>query len=108
MRPGRRGLTCGGFWEGVAALPNGFTTTWMSPALAQGAATLVDVWSRLFSPYQLNPFDFNPLRDLLQSLVDFEALRAPIRVLDSDGDSDAWLIARGLIEARARVPRSST
>ncbi len=64
------------FWEGVAALPNGFTSAWMAPALAEGAATLVEVWSRLFSPYQLNPFNYNPLRDLLRSLIDFEALRA--------------------------------
>jgi NTE family protein len=63
-------------WEGVGALPNAFTTRWMPPAVAQGAATLVDVWSLLFSPYQLNPFDYNPLRDLLRSLVDFDVLRA--------------------------------
>lgn len=30
---------------------------------------------RAFSPYQLNPFDFNPLRDVLAKTVDFEALR---------------------------------
>lgn len=28
--------------------------------------------THLFSPYQLNPFDFNPLRDVLSSVVDFE------------------------------------
>lgn len=32
--------------------------------------------TRWFSPYQLNPFDFNPLRDVLESHVDFAALRA--------------------------------
>jgi NTE family protein len=32
--------------------------------------------TRWFSPYQLNPFDFNPLRDVLESHVDFEGLRA--------------------------------
>jgi NTE family protein len=32
--------------------------------------------TRWFSPYQLNPFDFNPLRDVLESHVDFDALRA--------------------------------
>jgi NTE family protein len=31
--------------------------------------------TRWFSPYQLNPFDFNPLRDVLESHVDFKALR---------------------------------
>ena len=31
---------------------------------------------RVFSPYQLNPFNFNPLRDVLEQQVDFEKLRA--------------------------------
>jgi len=33
-------------------------------------------WAGHFSPAQLNPFELNPLRDLLVRLVDFEALRA--------------------------------
>src|SRR5581483_2203417 len=32
--------------------------------------------SRFFSPYQLNPLDINPLRDILASQIDFERLRA--------------------------------
>ena len=39
-------------------------------AFALGLAT------HLFSPYELNPLDVNPLRDLLGELVDFPALRA--------------------------------
>jgi NTE family protein len=35
-----------------------------------------DALSRVFSPYQLNPANMNPLRDLLLEAVDFEALRA--------------------------------
>jgi NTE family protein len=35
----------------------------------------VDVLSRILSPYQLNPFDLNPLRDLLNGVVDFERVR---------------------------------
>lgn len=31
--------------------------------------------TQLFSPYALNPFDFNPLKDLLTRLVDFDRLR---------------------------------
>jgi hypothetical protein len=31
--------------------------------------------TRLFSPYQWNPFNLNPLRDILEKHVDFEALR---------------------------------
>ena len=30
--------------------------------------------TRVFSPYQLNPFDFNPLRDVLQEVIDFHRL----------------------------------
>ncbi len=31
---------------------------------------------QVVSPYQINPFDINPLCELLQQLVDFERLRA--------------------------------
>ena len=44
--------------------PGGFS------AFALGLAT------HLFSPYELNPLDINPLRELLNELVDFAALRA--------------------------------
>jgi hypothetical protein len=39
--------------------------------------------ARALWPYQLNPFDLNPLRDALAAEVDFAALRArsPIRLL---------------------------
>ena len=36
---------------------------------------LRDVVSRVISPYQFNPLDLNPLRDLLLKFVDFDALR---------------------------------
>jgi len=32
-------------------------------------------WAHHFSPHQLNPFDLNPLRDILGAQVDFERLR---------------------------------
>jgi len=35
----------------------------------------VDVLSRILSPYQLNPFDINPLRDLINNEVDFDRVR---------------------------------
>ncbi|MFP4097153.1 MAG: patatin-like phospholipase family protein [Alphaproteobacteria bacterium] len=34
-----------------------------------------DTMTRMFSPYMLNPFDFNPLRDVLERTIDFNALR---------------------------------
>ncbi len=36
--------------------------------------------TRFFSPYQLNPFDVNPLRDILLGQVDFERLRRDCRI----------------------------
>ncbi|MDX2263602.1 MAG: patatin-like phospholipase family protein [Hyphomicrobiales bacterium] len=35
-----------------------------------------DMVSKMASPYQLNPFNFNPLKDLLDTVVDFERVRA--------------------------------
>ena len=35
----------------------------------------VDMISRFMSPYQLNPFDINPMRDLLNEIIDFERVR---------------------------------
>lgn len=34
-----------------------------------------DLMTRLLSPYQLNPLDCNPLRDVVSELIDFEHLR---------------------------------
>jgi NTE family protein len=36
---------------------------------------MFDTMIRVFSPYQLNPMNFNPLRDVLNQHVDFEKLR---------------------------------
>src|SRR4051812_45735396 len=37
---------------------------------------MFDTMTRVFSPYQLNPFNFNPLRQVLEKHVDFDKLRA--------------------------------
>ncbi|HEX4237253.1 MAG TPA: patatin-like phospholipase family protein, partial [Xanthobacteraceae bacterium] len=36
----------------------------------------VDAVSRYFSPYDVNPLNINPLKDLIERFVDFETLRA--------------------------------
>ncbi|VEG91520.1 patatin-like phospholipase family protein [Legionella spiritensis] len=36
---------------------------------------LFDMMTKLFSPYQFNPINFNPLRDILESMVDFKQVR---------------------------------
>jgi NTE family protein len=42
---------------------------------------MMDLISRVFSPYDLNPLDLHPLRDILAECVDFELLgRAPIKL----------------------------
>lgn len=39
------------------------------------AHLVFDIMSRLLSPYQLNPLNYNPLRKVLEAVVDFERLR---------------------------------
>src|SRR5215204_7743057 len=50
--------------------------------LASSNATLTAIAPRL-SPYEFNPFDLNPLREILAGEVDFDAVRtkAPVRLL---------------------------
>src|SRR6201984_1818103 len=43
---------------------------------ASPAFMLFDLGSRLFSPYQFNPFNYNPLRQVLTETIDFGALRS--------------------------------
>jgi NTE family protein len=38
-------------------------------------------WSRYLSPYDLNPLNLNPLKDLIERFVEFEGLRADTRPL---------------------------
>ncbi len=37
---------------------------------------MFDTMTRMFSPYQFNPLDINPLRDVLQKTIDFDKVRA--------------------------------
>ena len=39
------------------------------------AFILFDMMTRLFSPYQVNPLNYHPLREVLEKTVDFERLR---------------------------------
>ncbi|MFT3956446.1 MAG: patatin-like phospholipase family protein [Piscinibacter sp.] len=45
-----------------------------NPGLAPGLRALMH-WTRLLSPYQLNPLGLNPLREVLAAQIDFERLR---------------------------------
>lgn len=46
-----------------------------SQMAAAGSHALFETWSRLLSPYQFNPWNFDPLRRLLENTVDFDALK---------------------------------
>jgi len=72
------------FWNAVAAsAPFKMTST-----SANGEITMSPTvgWmmglTQYFSPYQLNPLDINPLRDIVESQFDFEGLRrrSPIKL----------------------------
>ena len=74
------------FWEGVAragssnpyrrtpmmAFLSAFTPGWAQANLALWA----DAAARFASPYDFNPLNLNPLREVLNELVDFERVRA--------------------------------
>jgi NTE family protein len=45
-------------------------------AVRDTSYAVFDTLSRTLSPYQLNPFNFNPLREVLEDVVKFEELKA--------------------------------
>jgi NTE family protein len=81
-REGARALL-GRFWRGVADCgqfsliqPSFFDRLTGNRNLDHSPAyQAFDMLTRTLSPYQLNPFDYNPLRDLLLHLIDFDRLR---------------------------------
>jgi len=71
------------FWARVAKLAaaSALQPSWLDRATggfglsySPGYAFL-DLLSRVFSPYQLNPFNYNPLQSILADMVDFDRLR---------------------------------
>lgn len=71
------------FWYGVhrAGSSSPFKRSWLDHLLGRWTLDyspgyiFLDNLFRLVSPYQLNPLNLNPLRDLITSLVDFEHVR---------------------------------
>ncbi|MES2215371.1 MAG: patatin-like phospholipase family protein [Pseudomonadota bacterium] len=39
------------------------------------AFVMFDIFTRLFSPYQINPMNINPLKNIVENLIDFDALQ---------------------------------
>ena len=82
---GRQGAidALGEFWDRIAdlsRLPRSFIRG--LPGLTDGwrvdndpSFMLMDFMSRIWAPTQLNPLNLNPLRDVLEDLIDFEGLR---------------------------------
>jgi NTE family protein len=78
------------FWQrvGRAAHASGLQPSWYDLATRNyrlehsPAYFSFDLMSRVFSPYQFNPFNHDPLRALLEEVVDFERLRrhCPIKL----------------------------
>jgi NTE family protein len=72
------------FWRAVSVdgdLPGGQRTVIdrlfsFLPLENSPAQIWVKAMSRFFSPYDLNPLNINPLKDLIERFVDFEAIRA--------------------------------
>jgi NTE family protein len=72
------------FWDriGVLAATSPLQPTWLDRVLSPGnmdfspAWRVADILSRQLSPYERNPADINPLRDLIEEAVDFDRLRA--------------------------------
>jgi NTE family protein len=60
------------------------------------ATFMADMWQRLFSPYQINPFNFNPLRDALSAMLDINAIRASDEV-------KVFVAATNVETGRARI-----
>jgi NTE family protein len=67
----------------VATLLSG--NPFLNSAATAMASLALDFSAKILSPYQTNPLDINPLRDILAQEVDFERLRraAPMKLLVS-------------------------
>jgi NTE family protein len=96
LQGGREGARAalGRFWTEVGQ------KALLSPMALPGADLHVDLWTRLFSPYQFNPLNLNPLRDLLGSMIDFEALR-------HSGEIAMFISATDVVTGEPRIFRES-
>jgi NTE family protein len=68
------GLTTGGRQGAREALEE-FWNAVVRASAPFGALRLLEAVLRFLSPYQFNPFDYNPLRQIIRQLIDFERLR---------------------------------
>jgi NTE family protein len=89
------------FWTALGTrLPFEWFTTGAGEAFGlTPAARALMQWTRYLSPYQLNPLDLNPLRNLLSDHVDFARLRR-------EGTIELFVAATHANSGRLRVFRT--
>ena len=66
----------GFLWRPTSGMP--WEKWWGASAMQAGSSAAylwLDAVTRMWSPYQLNPLDYNPLREVLERTVDFAALK---------------------------------
>ncbi len=76
------------FWEAVAAAGawSIMQPSWLDRMVSPGCLdyspgwVLMDTLSRLWSPYQMNPANYHPLREILKEQIDFDRLRRSDKV----------------------------
>jgi NTE family protein len=67
------------YWTAVAASMPSEMTVVSADGTSVSLVPMVKLmlqWAHYFSPQQINPFDLNPLRDIVSAQIDFERLRA--------------------------------
>jgi NTE family protein len=92
------------FWNAIGAMPGFGSLLWPLSGESQSQLRLEqtppylawDALSRNMSPYDLNPMNFNPLRDPLTKLVDFDRLNA-------ERNLHVMVCATNVLTARRRV-----
>ncbi|WP_368416533.1 patatin-like phospholipase family protein [Falsiroseomonas sp.] len=92
------------FWDGVGAIaaagpvqPTPLDRISSAGTMRYSPGWMVaDLMLKVFSPYQLNPLNRNPLREVLDRVVDFDRLRAA-------GTPAAFVCATNVLNGRLRV-----
>jgi NTE family protein len=67
----------GRLWSPMRPTPEAMSWFGLESHGQAASFALFESFTRLFSPYQFNPWNFNPLRDVLERCIDFEALAQP-------------------------------
>lgn len=119
LKGGRAGarIALAGFWRAVAnSQPLDMSTTSIdgeSVALLPSAKLMLQ-WTRYLSPYQLNPLNLNPLREVVSALIDFPRLRTecPIKLFIAATQANSgrlrlfktWELTEDMLLASACLP----